>query len=250
MTRDSVGRKGIVVGGAGGIGRAVVAAARSAGDQVLVLDMIAEDQEMILCDQSSPQSVEDAFHEVDQRFGGCAPDWIVAAASISRRHSILEAEPSTIEELLKVNIFGTALICQAAGRRMREAQHGNIVVITSIAAMQAWAQEAFYGVTKAAQTALVQALAVELGAYGIFVNGVGPGPVDVTSKNMVATRNEGGATKALLERTPAQRFARAEEIAEAVMFLTRSSWVNGQILYVDGGFLATGMALSASDLSR
>lgn len=242
-------RRGIVVGGAGGIGQAIVAFARAAGDQVLVLDKVAEDPETILCDQSSPQSVAEAFRQVDDRFETLAPDWIVAAASISRRHTVLEAEPGAIEELLNVNVLGTALICQAAGKRMCKAKQGNIVVLTSIAAKQAWAHEAFYGVTKAAQTALVKALAVELGAYGICVNGVGPGPVDVTSRDMVATRNEGSGTKALLDRTPGGRFARAEEIADAVMFLTRSSWVNGQILYVDGGFLATGMTPPPRPLS-
>ena len=82
-------RKGIVVGGAGGIGQAIVEAARQAGDEVFVLDRGADPgANFIQCDQSDPASVEKAFALLDEAFGGAAPDWMVAAASISRRHNV------------------------------------------------------------------------------------------------------------------------------------------------------------------
>jgi NAD(P)-dependent dehydrogenase (short-subunit alcohol dehydrogenase family) len=236
-------RKGIVVGGAGGIGKAIVDAARQAGDDVFVLDCCSDrGEDLIYCDQSDPVSVEDAFALLDVAFAGSAPDWLVAAASISRRHSLLDADPATISEILKVNVLGTALVTQAAGRRMRDAGGGAIVVITSIAAAQAWLNESFYCVSKAAQGALVQALAVELGPYGVRVNAVGPGPVEVISRDMVSTRGEGSVMANIIRRTPGRRLAVPHEIAEVALFLTRATWVNGQTVYVDGGFLASGMS--------
>lgn len=236
-------RKGIVVGGAGGIGQAIVEAARQAGDDVFILDRATDPgANFIQCDQSDPASVEKAFALLDEAFAGAAPDWMVAAASISRRHSVLDADPETIAELLKVNVLGAALVTQAAGRRMRAAGAGAIVVITSIAAAQAWFNESFYCVTKAAQAALVQALAVELGPDGVRVNAVGPGPVDVTSREMVASRSDGHVMADIIRRTPGRRLATPHEIAEVALFLTRSTWVSGQTVYVDGGFLASGMA--------
>lgn len=118
-------RKGIVVGGAGGIGQAIVEAARQAGDDVFILDRATDPgANFIQCDQSDPASVEKAFALLDEAFAGAAPDWMVAAASISRRHSVLDADPETIAELLKVNVLGAALVTQAAGRRMRAAGAG------------------------------------------------------------------------------------------------------------------------------
>ena len=236
-------RKGIVVGGAGGIGRAIVEVARQAGDEGFVLDCGASPGEnFIHCDQSDPASVEKAFAQLDKAFAGAAPNWMIAAASISRRHSVLDADPTTITELLNVNVLGTALVAQAAGRRMCDAGGGAIVVITSIAAAQAWLNESFYCVTKAAQAALVQALAVELGPYGVRVNAVGPGPVDVTSRDMVSSRSEGQVMAEIIHRTPGRRLAAPQEIAEVALFLTRPTWISGQTIYVDGGFLASGMA--------
>ncbi|NLR41604.1 SDR family oxidoreductase [Novosphingobium sp. ERW19] len=235
-------RKGIVVGGAGGIGQAIVEAAIQAGDEVIVLDRgPGSCGHFVACDQSDPASVEKAFAAIDEAFAGASPDWMVATASISRRHGVLDADPATILELLKVNVLGTALVAQAAGRRMRDARGGTIVVITSIAAAQAWQNESFYCVTKAAQAALVQALAVELGPYGVRVNAVGPGPVDVTSRDMVSTRNDGQIMSDIIRRTPGRRLAAPHEIADVALFLTRTTWVNGQTLYVDGGYLASGM---------
>jgi NAD(P)-dependent dehydrogenase (short-subunit alcohol dehydrogenase family) len=154
----------------------------------------------------------------------------------------LTVDPDEIESLWRTNVLGTALVAQQAGRRMVAAGRGHIVIVTSIAAAQAWAQEAFYGVTKAAQTALMQALAVELGPHGVRVNAVGPGAVVVESRNMVATRDDAGVLERIIARTPGGRLADPAEIAEAVCFLTRAGWVNGQTLFVDGGFLAAGMS--------
>ncbi|MCL9999047.1 MAG: SDR family oxidoreductase [Erythrobacter sp.] len=243
----SAQRRGIVVGGAGGIGRAIVAAARALGDDVLVMDRAPAASGDIACDQADPASVAAAFAEADRRFSGAAPDWMVAAASISRRHDLLTATCEEMQTLFAVNVLGTAMLAQQAARRMRCAGRGHIVVITSIAAAQAWAQEAFYGVTKAAQAALVQGLAVELGPLGIAVNAVGPGAVAVASRGMVATRDDPDAMAGIIARTPAGRLGTPEEIAEAVLFLTRSGWITGQTLYVDGGYLAAGMMAPPDD---
>jgi NAD(P)-dependent dehydrogenase (short-subunit alcohol dehydrogenase family) len=119
---------------------------------------------------------------------------------------------------------------------------GHIVVVTSVAAEQAWAGETVYCATKAAQRALVQGMAVELAPFGILVNALGPGIVEHASAGMARTRDDGEVLRHDLDRTPLGRFGSPEEMAEAAWFLAHATWMTGQTVYVDGGFLAAGLA--------
>jgi NAD(P)-dependent dehydrogenase (short-subunit alcohol dehydrogenase family) len=89
--------------------------------------------------------------------------------------------------------------------------------------------------------ALTQSLAVELAPFGIMVNAVGPGIIEAASANMAQTRSDPEVLRHDLERTPLGRFGRPAEIAQAVLYLCNATWMTGQTLYVDGGFLATGL---------
>ena len=124
---------------------------------------------------------------------------------------------------------------------MVDAGRGHIVVITSICAVQGWAGESVYCVTKGAQQSLVQALAVELAPFNILVNAVAPGIIEQTGESMAKTRMDPDVHRHDLERTALNRFGTPDEVAEAVNYLSTVSWTTGQTLILDGGFMASGL---------
>jgi NAD(P)-dependent dehydrogenase (short-subunit alcohol dehydrogenase family) len=146
-----------------------------------------------------------------------------------------------LDLLLRVNIRGTFLACQQAARRMQSARRGRIVIITSICALQGWAKESVYCLTKAAQQSMVQSLAVELAPFGILVNGIAPGLIEKTGDAMAKTRADPEIHRHDMERTSLGRFGMVEEVAEAVDYLTTVTWTTGQTMVLDGGFMATGL---------
>ena len=243
-------RRIVVTGGSGGIGSVITARFVQGGDSVVNLDRepfppgvqpSADRLHTIMTDLADPTSISAAFASADTQFGGAPLDALVCCAAMSRAAPFLDVASADFDRMLAVNIRGTFLCGQEAGRRMRGAGSGHIVVITSIAAAQAWAGESVYCLTKAAQASLVQSMAIELAPWGIRVNAVAPGIIDVASKGMAGTRaNE--VYRHEMERFPLGRFGAPSEIAEAVEHLLTTTWMTGQTLYVDGGFLAAGLA--------
>jgi NAD(P)-dependent dehydrogenase (short-subunit alcohol dehydrogenase family) len=124
------------------------------------------------------------------------------------------ADAEHLQELqhVAVNLRGLFLTARAAGA-------GHMVVVTSVVAECAWAYGVAYSATKAVQLGLVRSLAVELAPWGIVVNAVGPGIVDVESRTLEQTRDRDGGHARALSRTPLARFADAAEVAETVHFL-------------------------------
>jgi NAD(P)-dependent dehydrogenase (short-subunit alcohol dehydrogenase family) len=98
-----------------------------------------------------------------------------------------------------------------------------------------------YCITKGAQQSLVQSLAVELAPFNIMVNAVGPGIIDKTGDAMAKTRTNPDILRHDMDRTSLGRFGSPEEVADAVRFLSGASWMTGQTLWLDGGFMATGL---------
>ncbi len=249
MSAPSVSRV-VVTGASGGIGRAIARRFCDEGARVVNLDRADPTEAAALCgknfstvavDLADAADIARAFRELDAAFGD-APDLLVCCAAMSVAADILAMTTADFDRQFAVNVRGTFLCAQEAARRMKAVRRGQIVVITSVAAEQAWAGEPVYCMTKAAQRSLVQALAVELAPYGIRANAVGPGIIDHASQNMARTRDQGGVLQHDLDRTPMARFGKPEEIAEAVAFTTRATWMTGQTVYVDGGFLASGLA--------
>lgn len=240
-------RKIVITGGSGGIGSAICRKFLSTGDRVVNLDrepFAGGDPAGLVtmaCDMADPASIERAFAAADAAHGGSSIDALVCCAAMSRAAHFLDVPLADLEQMLGVNVRGTFLCGQEAGRRMRARRQGHIVVITSIAGEQAWAQESVYCLTKAAQASLVQGMAIELAPFGILVNAVAPGIIDVRSKGMAGSR-VGEVYRHEMERFPLGRFGAPEEIAEAVHHLTSVTWMTGQTIYADGGFLATGLA--------
>ncbi|MGD9511980.1 MAG: SDR family NAD(P)-dependent oxidoreductase [Geminicoccaceae bacterium] len=244
-------RRIVITGASGGIGRVVARSFIEAGAIVANLDLQPGAEASALCgpglhtiraDLGEPAAIAAAFAAVDELFESEAPEVLVCCAAASTASHFLDLPLSDLDRLFAVNVRGTFLACQAAARRMKAAGGGRIVVITSVAAEQAWAGEMVYCATKAAQRSLVQGMAIELAPFGILVNAVSPGIVEHRSASMARTRDDAEVHRHDLERTPMGRFNTPEEVAAAVRFLAAAEGVTGQTLRVDNGFLAAGLA--------
>jgi 3-oxoacyl-[acyl-carrier protein] reductase len=241
----------IVTGASGGIGRAIAKRFCDDGATVVNFDRADPAEAAALCgpklitvpvNLADESAVSNAFAEADRVFAEAAPELLVCCAAVSVAAPFLSISLADFDRLMTINVRGTFLTAQAASKRMKQAGGGRIVVITSVAAEQAWAGEAVYCMTKAAQRALVQTMAIELAPFNIMVNAVGPGIVDHASPNMARSRDQTAVLQHDLDRTPLGRFGSPLEIADAVHFLSHAGWMTGQTIYVDGGFLASGLA--------
>jgi NAD(P)-dependent dehydrogenase (short-subunit alcohol dehydrogenase family) len=240
----------VITGGSSGIGQAIARHLSRPDSHIVNLDLLdgsetasgcAGSFDTVTTDMADEGAISAAFEHSDTLFSAQPPDLLVCCAALSRATPFLEVPTSELDLLLAVNIRGTFLCCQQAARRMRSAGAGRIVVITSLCALQGWARESVYCITKGAQQSLVQSLAVELAPFGILVNAVAPGLIEKTGASMAKTRTDPEVYRHDLERTSLGRFGSVEEVAEAVRYLSTVTWTTGQTLVLDGGFMATGL---------
>ena len=169
-------------------------------------------------------------------------DVLVNNAGISRPQPTLEVSPEDWQRMINIQLNGGFYCAQAAGRQMvKQGEPGSIINITSINTEAAFPQRASYCVAKAGMGMLTKVLAIEWAQYGIRVNGVGPAH---TETEMTLQNIQKGviAVEALQKRIPLGRLAKPLDIANAVSFLVsdKASFITGQMLYVDGGYLAYG----------
>ena len=167
-------------------------------------------------------------------------DILVNSAGRTKRTPTLEVSESEWNEILETNLTGVLRGCQIFGPHMIERRYGRIINIASISSFVALFEVAAYSASKAAVASLTKSLAIEWARHGICVNGIAPG-VFRTSLNEKLL--EGPRGQEFLVRIPAKRFGQTNELVGAAIFLASdaASFVNGEILAVDGGFLASGV---------
>jgi 3-oxoacyl-[acyl-carrier protein] reductase len=247
--RDAIA---VVTGGSQGIGRATCLRLARGGARVAILDRqpagatvdelraLGTDARHLSIDVGNPEEVQQAFADLSATWG--APAVLVNVAGVFADVPFLDTSPEIWDRMMGVNAKGVFLCSQAAARRMRERGGGRIINILSTAAAQAFALESAYCASKGAALLLTKVMAVELADYGIAVNGVAPGTVRTEMGS--AYLGNGPIAAHELARTPMGRLGEPEDIAEAVYFFAASApWVTGQVLYVDGGFTATGLGV-------
>jgi NAD(P)-dependent dehydrogenase (short-subunit alcohol dehydrogenase family) len=251
---DIGGRVAVVTGGTSGLGRAIALGMAEAGGRVFAgsrspgrvaetreaLQSIGAENDAFELEVADPDSVQQAFETVVQRAGRL--DILVHAAGITHRAPAFEMTLEDWERVLRVNLTGTFLCCQAAGRIMREQPEGGaIIVIASLAGFRGWSLVAAYGASKAGVVELAQTLATEWAPYHIRVNAIAPGVFPTPlNRPLIEGTPRGNWFR---NHTPMLRFGSAEELVGAAIFLASpaASFITGETLAVDGGFLACGV---------
>jgi NAD(P)-dependent dehydrogenase (short-subunit alcohol dehydrogenase family) len=245
-------RVALVTGGAVGLGAAICKRLARDGFIVLVADIdekaaagtvaeIAAAQgraEALYMDVGSPESIDEAFRTITDRFNRC--DVLVNNAGISNITPFLDVELERWNRTMQINVTGPLLASQHAARLMRTRSWGRIINISSISGIRAGAGRTSYGTSKAAVIGLTNQMAIELAQYGITANSVAPGPVDTP---MTRELHSDRTRESYVRGIPAKRYATPEEIAGAVAYFTTddAAYVNGHTLPVDGGFVSAGL---------
>jgi NAD(P)-dependent dehydrogenase (short-subunit alcohol dehydrogenase family) len=243
----------VVTGGTSGIGRALSLGLAEAGAHVIatarrqqqVNDTAAEIENIgrqtlrLTSDVCERGSLEILLAEALGRFGKV--DILVNCAGKIKRTPTLTMPEEEWTAILDTNLTGTLRACQVFGKHMLERGYGRIVNIASLNSFVALSEVAAYAASKAGVASLTRSLAVEWSKKGVTVNAIAPGVFRTELNAQLLDSTPRG--QELLMRTPMGRFGKTEELVGAAIYLASdsASFVTGQTLVVDGGFLASGV---------
>ncbi|MFS8186085.1 3-oxoacyl-ACP reductase FabG [Rossellomorea marisflavi] len=245
----NIKRVAIVTGGAKGIGKAVGERLAQEGYQVAVLDtddaalrLMGEDARggeplLRVTDISEPDDVKGAVAEIVGRFGRI--DILVNNAGVIRDNLLYKMSDGDWDTVMDVHLKGAFLMTREVQTFMVQQKYGRIINVSSTSALGNRGQ-ANYSTAKAGLQGLTKTLAIELGPYGITANAVAPGFIETDMTRQTAERMGVPFDELVsmsINQIPARRSGQPEDIANAVAFFAdeRSSYVNGQILYISGG---------------
>jgi NAD(P)-dependent dehydrogenase (short-subunit alcohol dehydrogenase family) len=250
---DLSGRSAVIIGGTSGIGRAIALGLAGAGADVVATSRRIQEVEQtaaeitalgrrtlaIPLDVRERTSMQALHDEVLQAFGRI--DILVNSAGITQRVPTLDCTEEKWNRIMETNLTGTFRACQVFGKTMLAQRFGRVINIASLGSFVAFHEVAAYCASKAAVASLTKSLAVELAPHGVCVNAIAPGVFPTALNGELLDRTERG--KELLMRIPMKRFGRTDELVGTAVFLASeaASYVTGQILVVDGGYLASGV---------
>ena len=245
------GRLALITGSSAGIGFGLARGLAQAGATIV---LNARNEEKLLAtaaqlrsegftvhtrcfDVTLEEEVQSAVQDIESNIG--AIDILINNAGMQRRAPLEDFTSSDWRELMRTNVDSVFLVGQAVAKAMIPRKRGKIINICSVQSELGRPNIAPYTASKGAVKMLTKGMAIDWGPHGINVNGIGPGYFKTELNEKLV--NDPQFSDWLIKRTPTRRWGNVEELAGAAVFLASdaSSFVNGHILYVDGGVTAT-----------
>jgi gluconate 5-dehydrogenase len=245
------GRLALITGSSAGIGFGLARGLAQTGATV-VLNARNEEKLLAAADQlrsegftvhtrcfdvTLEEEVQSAVQDIESNIG--AIDILINNAGMQRRAPLEEFQASDWHELMRTNLDSVFLVGQAVAKAMIPRKRGKIINICSVQSEMGRPNIAPYMASKGGVKMLTKGMAIDWGPHGLNVNGIGPGYFKTELNEKLV--NDPQFSDWLIKRTPTRRWGDVEELTGAAVFLASdaSSFVNGHILYVDGGVTAT-----------
>jgi len=245
---DLTGKVAIVTGGSTGLGAGMSLGLAEAGADVVLVDRVSSSETeleiktmgrqsmVIVADLLKRESPGEIMKKVIERFGKI--DILINNAGIIRRTPAADFSETDWDEVMTINARSVFFMCQLAGREMLKQKRGKIINVASLLSFQGGILVPSYAASKAAVAQITKSLANEWAQLGININAIAPGYM--ATNNTKALREDPARSKAILDRIPAGRWGKPDDLKGAAVFLASpaSDYVNGHVLVVDGGWLA------------
>lgn len=246
---DLAGKIALVTGASRGIGAGIARELAKAGARVVVnyntslerAFKLAEDIEkeggealVIKADVAAFEEVEIMFSQIEKIWGEV--DILINNAGVALRKLVTDTGEEEWDKVINTNLKGVFLCCRRALPAMIRKRYGRIINITSIWGITGASMEAVYAASKGGVIAFTKSLAREAGYSGVTVNAIAPGVIET---DMLKEELTGEEIEDLKKEIPAGRLGKPEDIASLCLYIAsdRASYINGQVITVDGGFL-------------